>query len=579
MRLGQPSQTARRSITVLRAAVVLLALASAVLGYLGLADFVAGHKDFGDRALDVIYYDLQLFALGSDPLQDQGPYPVALEIARFTAPATSLYALFETGRLLFAAEVRRWRVRRVRDHVIVCGDSCLAEALARRLQASPADVVEIRSRSDETAVEDAPLRIVGDPRDPRVLRAAGIDTAKAVYACADGNAMNAAVALAAGRARTQTGRPLPVYSHIPDADLCTAFQAAYLERSDSGAVHLDFFNINHIAARRLFAHDPLSVVDGHAPRILVAGTDGLGAAVVLAAARSWRVASTRPERMPTALVGTRAGEILAGLGQRYPFLPKVCDLISLDTDLITLLTRGHLRFPADRIYICYEDEDTALTSAMAVERLWRGELHGVVVRLDSMAASPDEEPLSPVFPGWVSPFDRHDRRLRVFGVVGAACDPSLIEEDLVERLAQVIHERYRQSRRDHGDWAPGEPSLLPWDRLSPRLRQANRAQALDIGPKLAHVRCTLTPRLGADGDLVLSPSDIEVLARREHERWSHEYARAGWHYSPLRSDERRQHPGLLPWTVLPDHFRRRTYDAVNELADVVADAGLRIVRR
>lgn len=573
MALSQSSEALRRPLGLLRVSFPLVTTASFLLGYVGLGDFLATSNEYGHRPIDLIYYALQLFVLGSDPLQDPGPYPPLLEVARFTAPAATLYALFEAGRLLFAVELSRFRARRARGHAIVCGDTSFADALSRRLQADDVEVIEVRTQVDDFVTAGEPLRIIGDASDPRVLRAAGIRGAHAVYACARGSAANAAVALAACRVRTLGSVPLAVYSHIPDPDLCATFQATFLGRQPGGA-NLDFFNINHIAARRLFSDDPLVPVRGRAPRLMVDGASGFGTAAIVAAARSWRVSRPLVWPLPVTLMGTGATDAVEYLVQRFPFLEEVCDFTLMDVDLLPLLARGEITEPPDRLLVCHRDEEYALKSAMAAERFWRGRLHSIVVRLDGLATFLGEDgPLH-----GAQQLDARAGALRAFGVVGAACDPELIREDLVERLAHVIHDRYRQARRQRGEWVHDDPSLEPWDRLSPRLRHANRAQAEDIGRKLAQVNCVISPRFGRDGDAVLSDSDVEYLAQEEHERWCRQHEEAGWRYAPERSEERKVHPGLRPWRSLPPQFRRRTHDAIRELSDVLSDAGFKIVR-
>jgi voltage-gated potassium channel Kch len=574
MALQQSSEALRRPFELLRIGFAFLAAFSLVIGYLGFTQLVAVRDDLGHRPLDIIYYDLQLFVLGADPLQDPGPYPMLLEIARFTAPAATVYAMFEAARLLFAVEFSRWKARRARGHVIVCGDTALADTLSQRLQERGVVVVEVRTLPDEFVTAGEPLRIIGDARDPRVLRAAGIDGAAAVYACASGNAVNVAIALAASSIRAGSTAPLAVHSHIPDHDLCSTFQAMFLSRPRPGPIRLDFFNVNTIAARRLFTDHPLVPLAGRAPRLMVAGAGEFAAAAVVAAARSWRVVREDGQRLPVTLVDVHARSAVDDLVRRYPFLTAACDFSVRDADLLPLLSGGQAVRSPDRLIVCHQDEELALKSAMAAERLWRGELESIVVRLDGLARFLDED--GPV--QGVRLLDGGAGLLRPFGVLNAACDPDLIGEDLVERLAHVIHERYRQGRRARGEWSDGDPSLLPWDELSPRLRLANRAQAEDIGRKLAEVNCAISPRFGRDADISLSEVDLEYLARLEHERWCTEHVEAGWSFAEQRSEEDKHHPGLRPWHALPEQFRRRTHDAVRELTDILADAGFKIVR-
>jgi RyR domain len=253
-----------------------------------------------------------------------------------------------------------------------------------------------------------------------------------------------------------------------------------------------------------------------------------------------------------------------------------------------VLAAGDVREPPDRLLVCHRDEEHALKTAMAAERSWRGRVRSVVVRLDSLwpylrrpdptgAAGPPD-PTGPAARQGAALLDAGTQVLRPFGVVAAACHPELIREDLIERLAHVIHERYRLGRRQRGEWTPGDPSLRPWPELSPRLQRANRAQAADIGRKLAAVNCAISPRFGPGGDAVLSEDDLEYLARSEHERWLADLQEAGWQFAPERSDDGKLHPGLRPWAQLPAPLRNRCHDAVRELSDILADAGFRIVR-
>jgi len=163
-------------------------------------------------------------------------------------------------------------------------------------------------------------------------------------------------------------------------------------------------------------------------------------------------------------------------------------------------------------------------------------------------------------------------------VVGAASDPALIREDLLERLAHVIHDHYMLGRRRRGEWSDDDSSLQPWEKLSPRLRTANRSQAEDIGRKLASIDCLIIPRFGPDREVTLADTDIEYLAKLEHERWCEEYQRAGWRYSQQHDEEQKLHPGLRPWGSLPETFRRRSAEPIRELSLILADAGFRIVR-
>jgi hypothetical protein len=564
----------RPAANALRMAFGALLIAALVLGYIGFGQLMG----WSTRPLDLLYYDLQLFVLGADPVQDpKAQLSVSLQIARFAAPAVTVYALVEAGRLLFATEWRRIRARQSRGHVILCGDGAVAAMLARRLQGTRHRVVAVRSTAGALLDRSAPLMVVGDARDPALLRAAGVRRATAVYACTDDSAVNTAIALAVGRACRQSSPTLAVYVYIRDPELCLTLQARYLGLPPPRGLRLDFFNIDDLAARKLFASVRLELVGKRPPKILVGGATAFGRAVVVEAARQWRVREPGvASALPVTVVDPVGSAAVAGLVHRYPFLPAVCRFAVHDADLLGQLANGELGDPPDLAFVCYDDEEHALKTAMTAERLWRRQPLTVVVRLDRLAA----------FRGAADVDDAEGRlfdddvsgRLRVFGVVHAACDPRLIGEDLVERLARVVHDRYRLARRDEGGSVRTNRAMVSWDDLPPRLQESNRQQARDIGRKLREIGCVLIPRVRPDGDGLLGDDEIERLAKLEHDRWRAAHDAMGWRYSDQPDPARKLHPGLRDWADLPDRLRRRNHEAVRELPTILADAGFQIVR-
>jgi hypothetical protein len=553
----------------MRALFTAAAAVSLLFGYIGL------HQHMGDSArfTDVVYNALQLFVLGSPTTDNGGPYPVTLEIARFAAPAVTFYALVEALRLVFAAEAERLRARRARGHVVVCGDGPMATTLSRQLRLSGHRVVHVaETRSDPPdRGRRGPLWVLGDARNPDVLRAAGVAHASALYACAEDSATNTAIALAAGR-RQRGERPLAVYAQVEDPELCLALQARHLGATEPPAIRLDFFNLDDLAARHLLTKDPIVPPLDRPPRFLVVGATAFGRAIIVELARQWRVlAPSAMWRVEVAVVDDAATRLVDELTFRYPFLSKSCDLTPYDDDLLAVLAEEGAPAAPDRAFICYDDEQRALRTALVADRLWRGGPGTVVVRQDQLAT------LQPAFDGARDErlFDEVSGTLRLFGVVDAACDPAMIRDDLGERLARVIHESYVVARQRRGDETP---STVPWQRLPDRLKEENRAQAADIGRKLRAIDCVLAPRVAAGGEHTLTAQEVTRLATMEHDRWLRARLREGWRFAEERDNERMLHPAIRRWADLPDSMRTVNADAIRELPAMLADAGFRIVR-
>jgi len=157
----------------------LAGLSALLLGYIGLDLYLARTAPTLRSPLNVLYDTLQLFVLGSDPLQNQTGFPVPLQIARFVAPAVTLYALTEAVRLLLSSNLRRFQARRSSGHVVVCGSGgvlidLLADAACRLHPVTDQDAAEMidglrgvrllrgfrgSAPLDEAALRDAVLRI------------------------------------------------------------------------------------------------------------------------------------------------------------------------------------------------------------------------------------------------------------------------------------------------------------------------------------------------------------------------------------------------------------------------------------
>jgi TrkA-N domain/RyR domain len=568
MALRQSSEALRRPPRFLWLGPPILTVGALVLGYLGLHQFVQGNPDYSHQVVDILYYDLQLFFLGSDPLQDPGPYPLSLEIAKFCAPAVTVYTAFEAIRLLLAVELSRLRARRSRGHAIVCGDTAFADALSRRLRASGVEVVEIRLKNDEFVTSGEPLRVIGDGRDAEVLHEAGIDRALALYACTEDSATNIAVALAVARTVRADGPPLFTYSLISDPDLCASVQAFFLGQPLNRRVRADFFNIDDIAARRLVKDLALRPVDGRPPRLLLAGSDGFAQALLIEAARCWRSGAPGKGLMTVTMVGDRASAVVAELRRRFPVVDEVCRTEAVDQDLLTLMQDGRLAQDPDHVLVTHPDENHALMSALSAGRYWPGRPGRITVRLDGALIG------VPTADGRLGVASAD---LRVFGAVGAAADPELIRDDLTERIARVLHDRYRRGRQARGDAREGTRALVSWEELPGQLRRANRTQAEDIGRKLSRFGYSIIPRQGGQPPTQLSEPEIDELARMEHDRWCQEQTSTGWRYAPEFDEQQQLHPGLLSWPDLPSALRLRNYDPIRELPAILADAGFQIV--
>ncbi|GAA2360322.1 RyR domain-containing protein [Nonomuraea africana] len=541
----------------LRLSFAVLVVASFVLGFTGFAAFLGP----GSSVFDLVYYSLQLFVLDPAPFDvDHEPLGWALEVARFTAPAATIYALVAGLLLLFSTEIRRLRARRSRGHAVICGTGPIAGVLTQRLRTAGRGVVQIAAAP---SADMGVLHVVGDPRDAAVLRAAGIERAAVLYACEADSATNTAIALAAHALPRPRARPLAAYGLISDPDMCAALRARRLGLTRPTGLHLDFFNPDALAARVLLKNDPL---DEPAP-VMIIGLGAFGRTLLLELARQWRLRAPTAGPLPVTVVDADATSAVATLSTRHDLLLKACELTTADLEPEQVSLPDALRGgPWRRVYVCYPDQDLALKTALTSLRLWGGGPGSLVVRVDHAAA----------FDAGL--LEGLDGALRVFPVTDAAADPGLIAEDLVETLAMAAHTHYLADQASRGGRRSLNASLVPWEELEEDKKESNRLLAEDIGRKLKEVGCALGPRVDPDLGFAFTGEEIEILAEMEHVRWVRMMLARGWTNGPLRDDARRTHPDIGDWATLSATAKEKDRDTVRNLPDILAIAGFQVVR-
>ena len=78
------------------------------------------------------------------------------------------------------------------------------------------------------------------------------------------------------------------------------------------------------------------------------------------------------------------------------------------------------------------------------------------------------------------------------------------------------------------------------------------------------------------------PADLqplmEELARNVHEVWAAARVAQGWIYGPQRDDERRRHPGLVPYDRLTEEEKDYDRNTAVETLRFILSRGFRIVR-
>ncbi|MFO8173493.1 MAG: NAD-binding protein [Longimicrobiales bacterium] len=563
--------------------VALLAVGALVMGFVGFEGFYAvlGEPRSG---WDLLYLSLQLFVLESGAVW--GPVPWELQVARLLAPAVAGYAAVGALVILLRDQMERFRLRFYRNHVVICGLGRKGLFLARALREKRKRVVIIEEDADndlvDTAREDGAVVLVGDARDPHLLRTARVHKSFHLVAVSGNDGVNAEVAVRAralllGRRST----PLTCLVHIVDPGLCDLLRMQEVARRQEDAFRLDFFNVFEGGARALLSRFPVTGrSEGPAAHIVVVGLGRFGENLVLQAAREWRLGNgSSADPLQVTVVDEDAVSRTESLSARQPWLAQVCEVRAVDA-LLESREFAEARFLSDAqgrpavssIYICFDNDSRGISAALTLYRQVRDRGVPVVVRTvhgGGLASLLREG----------AGADTDLAQLHAFGLLDRTCNPDLLFAGANEALARAIHEEYVRDRVSKGDSPQRDQAMLPWEELDEDLKESNRAQAAHIGVKLAAVGCDLAPLVGWDADsFAFEPEELELLARMEHDRWVEDRLRSGWSLGP-KDERRKTTPHLVPWEDLDELLRDRNRNTIRELPRFLARAGLRITRR
>ena len=146
--------------------------------------------------------------------------------------------------------------------------------------------------------------------------------------------------------------------------------------------------------------------------------------------------------------------------------------------------------------------------------------------------------------------------------------PPLLDSESIERLAERVHESYRQQALAEGNPTGSQLVETPWEKLSEFNKSSNRAVVLDYPVKLASVgldwRRSTTPAPAP----ALTDEQILTLSVAEHRRWSHFQRRNG----------REGHYFNKPWNELTKGQQSLDENVVNTMGSLLASEGIEIIQ-
>jgi hypothetical protein len=569
-----------------------LAIAAVVLGTVGFHR-PHGEPPAGSPFGDALYQSLQLFSLNSGYFG--GVVPVPLQIARFLAPFVAGYAAVAALATLFGEQVQLLKIRLFsRNHTIITGLGTMGSMLARGFFEADARLVVVElnpmplqwpggqgASVKETRAQGIPV-IVGDATDADVLRKARVGRARHLIVTSGIDGTNLDIVIAASRVASRRSQDLSTLVHLDDVELWRLMQAEALTRPERFRIRIQFFNVFETAARLLLQeHPPFAETraDGSRPHLLFVGLDGVGESLLLNVAGRWRRTAPEP-RLPlrATVAGLMAEERLKALVLRYPEIEAILDISVRNVDVGSAsFRRGDMVGSESEdgvltaVYVSFIPAGKGLAAALALRG--NGELDGVpiVVAVGDEAGGVG----SAIRAGGTLMPDVH-----AFGVFSRTLTPDLLFRGTSEIIARAMHENFVRTQLAAGAKPDEKVTLGPWEALPEWAKEDNRRFADGVAPKLSAVGCAIVPNPLAQNDsgAFFSAEEVEGLARIEHDRWCEEKRRVDWRYDPIKDDERKLHPLLVPWEQLSEPDRDKDRDAVRALPDMLAQAGFEVYR-
>lgn len=353
------------------------------------------------------------------------------------------------------------------------------------------------------------------------------------------------------------------------------------------------FNESELIARRVlqtYPPDlPVAASDVEGVHVLLVGLGSVGQSVLLQLAR---IGHYRSSKNPKATVIDRNAKLQwLQLLEAYPQLESLLTVEPQERAIEEVNADDLDRWLCDErpvtiAYVCTRVEIANLRVArllLAQMQMRASEGHARVA--DVVALDP---PGGCVLSDYAQ-YGQHEGYFHLFSQAGVNSDQrakkgegagSLIS-DINDSRARQFHEGYCTKDRLECANNPGQkpkPFNQPWADLPETAREANRITADHFEVKMRAVGCCIVARSEGSEPTILSPDELEMLARMEHKRWAADRSLDGWKYDTVRCNKRKLHPNLVPYDELTEPIKQLDRDAVLQMVEILGTEGLVITR-
>jgi ppGpp synthetase/RelA/SpoT-type nucleotidyltranferase len=153
------------------------------------------------------------------------------------------------------------------------------------------------------------------------------------------------------------------------------------------------------------------------------------------------------------------------------------------------------------------------------------------------------------------------------------------DSSMRESLARLKHANYLEKRKKDMKGDDHAAELNDWDNLRMDFKESNYQQADDDFRKLRSIGYEIEK--GEPGKIHnedLSETEIEVLAEMEHGRYNIERLTDGWRLGPVKNNDKKLNPSLIPWDQLSKSAREYDKNAIRMIPENFAKCGYKIIK-
>ena len=144
----------------------------------------------------------------------------------------------------------------------------------------------------------------------------------------------------------------------------------------------------------------------------------------------------------------------------------------------------------------------------------------------------------------------------------------------IEKLAMDIYKKHEmlKTNSEHKDYT------RLWHSLDEDVKNSSIDQIKHIPDALHRVNYDIVSVKEKVSAIEFTEKELNTLAAYEHKRWCLQKKETGWTYDKTKNAEKKTHPALVAWEILPEDRKDRVIETVKFWPGILADANFKIER-